>query len=53
MLQVLDEARDRLNALGREAAKRADDGASYLGGLTKEASRAGGRRRQLSQRSDP
>ena len=39
MLQVIDEARDRLNALGREAAKRADDGASYIGGLTKEASR--------------
>lgn len=39
MLQVIDEARDRLNALGREAAKRVDDGASYIGGLTKEASR--------------
>ncbi len=39
MLQVLDDARDRLNALGREAIKRVDDGASYIGGLTKEASR--------------
>ena len=39
MLQVLDDARDRLSALGREAAKRADDGASYIGGLTKEATR--------------
>jgi hypothetical protein len=39
MLQVIDEAKDRLSALGREAAKRADDGASYIGGLTKEASR--------------
>ena len=39
MFQVIDDARDRLNALGREAAKRADDGASYIGGLKKEASR--------------
>ena len=39
MLQVIDEAKERLNALGREAAKRADDGASYIGGLTKQASR--------------
>jgi hemerythrin superfamily protein len=39
MLQVIDEARDRLNAIGREAARRADDGASYLNGLTREASR--------------
>jgi hemerythrin superfamily protein len=39
MLQVLDEARDRLSALGREAVKRADDSASYIGGLTKEATR--------------
>jgi hemerythrin superfamily protein len=39
MFQVIDDAKDRLNALGREAAKRADDGASYLGGLTKEATR--------------
>jgi hemerythrin superfamily protein len=39
MLQVLDDARDRLSALGREAAKRVDDGASYIGGLTREASR--------------
>jgi hemerythrin superfamily protein len=37
MLQVIDEARDRLNALGREAAKRADDGVSYIGELTREA----------------
>jgi len=29
MLQVIDEARDRLNALGREAVRRADDGAQF------------------------
>ena len=38
-VQVIDEARDRLNALGREAARRADDGASYLNALTREAAR--------------
>jgi hemerythrin superfamily protein len=38
-LQVLEEARDRLNAIGREAAKRADGGASYLGALTRDVAR--------------
>ncbi len=60
MLQVLDDARDRLTALGREAAKRADDGASYIGGLTKEASRRadtgasylGDLTREVSRRAD-
>jgi hemerythrin superfamily protein len=39
MLQVIDEARDRLNAIGREAARRADDGATYLNELTREAAK--------------
>jgi iron-sulfur cluster repair protein YtfE (RIC family) len=39
MVQVIDEARDRLNALGREAARRADGGANYLNALTREAAR--------------
>ena len=60
MLQVLDDARDRLSALGREAAKRADDGASYIGGLTKAATRRadeganyiGDLTREVSRRAD-
>jgi Hemerythrin HHE cation binding domain len=39
MLQVLDEARDKLDALGREAARRAGGSASYLNTLTREAAR--------------
>ncbi len=38
-MQVIEEARDRLSALGREAARRADDGASYLNALTREAAK--------------
>jgi hemerythrin superfamily protein len=60
MLQVIDEARDRLNALGREAAKRVDDGASYIDGLKREASRRaddgasylGDLTREVSRRAD-
>jgi len=36
---VIEDAKDRLNALGREAARRADDGASYLNALTRAAAR--------------
>jgi hemerythrin superfamily protein len=36
MFQVLDDARDRLNAIGRETAKRADDGANYLNAFTRD-----------------
>ena len=39
MVQVIDEAKDRLNALGRQAARRADDSANYLNALTREAAR--------------
>ena len=60
MIQVLDDARDRLSALGRQAAKRADDGVGYIGGLTREASRRaddgvgylGDLTREVSRRAD-
>jgi hypothetical protein len=50
MLQVIDEAVEKLNALGREAARRADDSASYLNGVSKEAAkRADGGARYLNK----
>jgi hemerythrin superfamily protein len=38
-LQVLDDARERLNAIAQEAARRADDGASYLGAITRDVAK--------------
>ena len=39
ILQVLDEARERLNTIAQEAARRADDGASYLGAITRDVAK--------------
>ncbi len=38
-MQVLDDARERLNAIAQEAARRADDGASYLGAITRDVAK--------------